>query len=289
MVYVNGSRDKGGCSELIMALTRPICKLKKVDPKPRNVVISDVERSRLVRELNEKRPVEGVQSQQIPVVDYKLVEAKFDQIASGEHAMLSEDSKVMFVHPFCSSCFHTQAATVNLRLSRNRVTYWQIEVDRNVTLGTSVMFGIVAAGATQSLTTEGYLHMLGNDANSWALSNKGSVHHGGESRPFCAPFDDGESVRIGCLFDGFTRQLSFYVNGIYMGVAFDNIPLDVDYKPVVSSTVVRSLFRIEIACESFPTLKQLSKNAIIAAADANRPLLNGQTLPKSIVNFILNK
>ena len=79
------------------------------------------------------------------------------------------------------------------------------------------------------------------DGESWGLSYKGSLWHNGKSREYTEAFYDKSTV-IGVLLDLNSGTLSFYRNGISLGVAFsgldkvgDQIPLHLYAKQPRSS------------------------------------------------------
>ena len=74
----------------------------------------------------------------------------------------------------------------------------------------------------------------GQDEKSWGLSYKGKIYHNGTSKKYCEPFFDA-GTRIGLLLDMVKGTLSFYKNGVHLGVAFTGLTGSPLY-PVVSST-----------------------------------------------------
>lgn len=197
-----------------------------------------------------------------------------------EKILYSNDSKSVCLHAFCSGCFQTEAIRVEQELKRNAYTFWQVEVSREALSGTSTMIGV--GRARIELNSNGYLNLLGQDENSWALSTKGYLFHNGMSFKFCEQFSDENSIQIGCLFDGFNGRLSYFVNGRFIGVAFDNISLNEPVYAMVSSTVSSSVFRLQFACEHFASLQEICRSKII---QSNQAIDKSILMPKIILDF----
>lgn len=64
--------------------------------------------------------------------------------------------------------------------------------------------------------------LKGIDSESWGLSYKGFIWHNGRSRKYTEPFYDKNTV-IGILLDLSAGTLTFYRNGINLGVAFTGL------------------------------------------------------------------
>jgi hypothetical protein len=284
---MGGRTASSSCVELLRALSRPIQKslkssqtttIARLVASPSQAFVDELNRL-----LNESRRRKSASS--MPLTNYKLIDVKFSAngLANGgdDHFMLSNDAKMVCLHPYCSGCFHTQASMLDLPLRSNRLVYWSLEVERGVTAGTSVMFGVAQTDRC-AMSAQGYVQLLGMDAFSWALSASGQVWHQGTARPYCASFNDGRHVRVGCLYNGYTSEVSFYVDGVCMGVAFRNVAKSEELRPVVCSTTAKSLFRVECACESFPTLKQLCRSEIQRHATLEQQAIVDYRLPKSI-------
>ena len=94
---------------------------------------------------------------------------------------------------FCISRFHpneSKGGTAGVRGTRmlnGGRFYWEINVSQRV-FGTSMMFGIGTKSAR--LHVDAFVNMLGVDTNSWGLSHKGSLWHGGKLRPYNKEFTE---------------------------------------------------------------------------------------------------
>ena len=60
---------------------------------------------------------------------------------------------------------------------------------------------------------------IGMDDQSWGLSYKGTVWHNGTCRQYCEPFYEN-NTNIGILLNLYAGTLTFFKNGINLGVAF---------------------------------------------------------------------
>lgn len=82
----------------------------------------------------------------------------------------------------------------------------------------SMMFGI---GTDRTkLHADSFTNLLGLDANSWGLSHKGIVWHNGTGVRYTKCFKENLATTIGLLFDGIDGTLTYYKDGICLGVAF---------------------------------------------------------------------
>lgn len=201
--------------------------------------------------------------------------------SNSSDSVLSSDMKSVCLHADCSSCFETCGVRGNKPLKRNALTYWEVTILNKACSGTSLMIGVGTSEA--SLTSSGYLNLLGNDQCSWGLAHTGTTWHNNESTPYCNQFEATGPVTIGCMFDGYNGTLAYYKYGKCLGVAFkDMFRLKEPLYPMVSSTVAQSVFRIDVVYQSFPTLLELSRQSVLD----NK--LEFSDLPRSIVNY-LNK
>lgn len=198
-----------------------------------------------------------------------------------ESTVLSKDKSSVCFHAECESCFETDAICGNKPLKRNAYTYWEVTILNNPSNGTSMQIGIGNNNAR--LNTLGYLNLLGIDKNSYGVSHTGQAWHKNASKKFCSAWNEPQ-VTIGCLFDGYKRQLSYYKNGVCLGIAFENIDMSEKLFPMLSSTVAQSVFRLEFVCETFPTLKDLCRKRVLN----ERIELANQSLPVSVLNFLRN-
>lgn len=199
-----------------------------------------------------------------------------------DDSVLSSDMKSVCFHADCTGCFETSAVRGNQPLKSNAFTYWEVTILNKNCSGTSLMVGV---GTNQaSLKSNGYLNLIGKDQFSWGLAHTGTLWHDNRSSSYCNPFESTGPITIGCLFDGYNGTLSYYKDGKCLGVAFRNlIQSNEQLYPMVSSTVAKSVFRIDAAYQSFPTLLELSRQSVI------NNKLDYSDLPRSIVSYLDNK
>ena len=101
------------------------------------------------------------------------------------------------------------------------------------------MFGICTKKAR--LHADSFVNMLGEDENGWGLSHKGILWHNGQWKPYTKPFRENESTTIGMLYDGNLGTLSYYKDGVYLGVAFSGLnKLHEELYPMVCSTAAKT-------------------------------------------------
>lgn len=220
---------------------------------------------------------ETAEAANIPFKNHKLLNLKWSppttQTTTAETGteqpshLISSDSKTVCFHPYCAGCFETNAVRATQPLRRNAYTYWEISLKESTCQGTSVMIGVGTAQA--SLNSIGYLNLIGIDKCSWGLSNKGQLWHDNVCTSFCSEDEifATPDCRIGCLFDGYTGRITYFKNGKLLNpqqaCAFADLPVKrCDLYPMVSSTVAKSVLRLECAYESFPTLKDLCRNKL---------------------------
>ncbi len=205
--------------------------------------------------------------------------------SNDEAVVLSGDKKTVVFHPECESCFETDAVRGDKPLKAKAFTYWEVTVLNNVNLnGTSVQIGI--GNQRAKVNSIGYLNLLGVDKNSYGLTHDGQAWHSGRPKNFCQAWSkdmNNQTITIGCLFNGFTGQLSYYKNGVLLGVAFESIDMSESLYPMVSSTVAQSGFRLELACETFPSLKDMCRSSVVNCQRFN---LEKEVLPRSVLEFL---
>lgn len=198
--------------------------------------------------------------------------------SNSESVLFSADSKAVCFHSDCQSCFETDAVRGDTPLKLNAFTYWEVSILNEHLNGTSIQIGIGNKSARHN--SMGYLNLLGIDKNSYGLTQNGQVWHGNGSKQFCSAW--GANDRIGCLFNGFNGQLSYYRNGIFLGVAFKDVDMSESLYPMISSTVAQSAFRLDGVYESFPSLKDLCRKSILK----EKMDLAGQMLPKHLLSYL---
>lgn len=266
------------CKMLLAALNRPVDHLNKIAVIELNC---KKESSQQVKMELDEFSSEPVANASVPLKNYHVLNWNWLKSESDKQ-MYSDDLKTVCLHPFCTGCFKTDGVRVEQALKRNAFTYWQVEISKGALSGTSTMIGV--GKARKNLSSIGYLNLIGCDQISWGLSTRGLLWHNNNYAKYCEAVQDAQPVRIGCLFDGFSGRLSFFINDKYMGLAFDNIDLDEPIYPMVTSTVTKSLFKLTHVFESFPSLQDICKSNI----NKNSHLFNHVDIPRHLENFLGN-
>ena len=84
------------------------------------------------------------------------------------------------------------------------------------------MFGIGTKKARLHVEDDGF-NMLGEDEHSWGLSNTGRIWHAGRHRPYTKSFRKIPTFTIGIYFDGLAGTLTYYKDGVSLGIAFTGL------------------------------------------------------------------
>lgn len=273
--------SKSSTSLLTSLLNKPI---KKQSLKPR---VSQITKNSLQSTLNLVRTTS--RKFQIPIKSaHHRVNHTWSTNNNNTSPILSSDNKTVLFHPDCTSCFETEAIRTNKPLKLNSFSYWEVTLlDKRSMNGTSLQIGI--GNCKSKLSSIGYINLIGSDMNSYGLNHNGFKWHGNRGEKFCEPWMNDISefetnVTIGCLFNGFNGELSFYKNGKCLGVGFERVDIRDDWYPMVGSTVKESGFRLEFVCESFPSLMDICRKSVLNESET---LLGGQSLlPRSVLEFL---
>ncbi|KAM4617648.1 SPRY domain-containing SOCS box protein 3-like isoform 2-T2 [Discoglossus pictus] len=133
--------------------------------------------------------------------------------------------------------------------------YWEIEFLEPPS-GLSVMVGVGTARAILHAGSYRYIDLLGMDGDSWGLSYKGTVRHGGHSQRYTDPFYKQGTV-IGVHLNLEDGTLRFYRDRQSLGVAFTGLnKAQSPLYPMVSSTAPGTELALGMRCSSFPSLQE---------------------------------
>lgn len=227
----------------------------------------------------------------IPFKHYQKIGFKWDNNDNKDLIVYANEPQVVMFHP--NKSFGTSAIRGDRPLLKNAFTYWQITISDRI-FGTSIMIGIGTKEAkTKSI---GYLNLLGIDSNSWGLSHKGVIWHDNCSKQFTNAFDENKCVKIGCLFDGYKGRLAYFINNVYIGVAFDNIKVvkkgdeEAEYLyPMISSTISQCIMKLDFCYQTFPTLQELCRSVVVKNANLfNSIKLEYPFIPSYIKDYLEN-
>jgi len=128
--------------------------------------------------------------------------------------------------------------------------------------GTSMMFGI---GTSQTrLHADSFTNLIGEDKNSWGLSHKGVLWHNGECTVYTKPFKENEPTTIGVFFDGINGTLTFYKDGVNLGVAFKGLnTIEEPLYPVVCSTAAKTEMVLKNMRRDYESLQDRCRSEIL--------------------------
>eukprot|EP00091_Calanus_sinicus_P013703 TRINITY_DN30428_c0_g1_i1.p1 TRINITY_DN30428_c0_g1~~TRINITY_DN30428_c0_g1_i1.p1 ORF type:complete len:123 (-),score=12.43 TRINITY_DN30428_c0_g1_i1:24-392(-) len=94
---------------------------------------------------------------------------------------MDQSERIAHFHPNWSN---GTAGVRGTRVLNGGRFYWEINVSQRI-FGTSMMFGIGTRKAR--LHVDAFVNMLGEDENSWGLSHKGLLWHGGHHNNTSSP------------------------------------------------------------------------------------------------------
>lgn len=102
-----------------------------------------------------------------------------------------------------------------------------------------MMFGIGTKRGR--LHAESFLNMIGEDEHGWGLSHKGALWHNNQWVQFTKPFLENKPTTIGLLFDAGQGTLTYFKDGLCLGVAFTGLnAITEKLYPVVCSTAAKT-------------------------------------------------
>ncbi|XP_022095433.1 SPRY domain-containing SOCS box protein 3-like isoform X2 [Acanthaster planci] len=166
--------------------------------------------------------------------------------------------------PFLFSCLILDAEEDSMGTAGVRGTqgfhegefYWEI-IFTEPAFGTAVMVGVGTRKALLHTTNYQYINMLGMDDQSWGLSYKGTLWHNGTSQQYCQPFYEN-NTRIGILLNLYVGTLTFFKDGVNLGVAFKDLHhVGEDLYPLACSTAAET--ELELGVRSSRKLRLQDK------------------------------
>lgn len=117
-----------------------------------------------------------------------------------------------------------------------------------------MMFGV--ATKKSRLHAESFVNMLGEDDQGWGLSHKGLIWHNGQWQSYTKPFRENESTSIGLLFDAVRGTLTYYKDGISLGVAFTGLnQIKRKLYPMVCSTAAKTEMMLQNTLRDYSSLQ----------------------------------
>ncbi|XP_059090138.1 SPRY domain-containing SOCS box protein 3-like [Tigriopus californicus] len=169
------------------------------------------------------------------------------------------------------------------RVLNNARYYWEINVFQRI-FGTSMMFGIGTKDAR--LHVDAFVNMLGEDDQSWGLSHKGYIWHNGRYKYYTRPFRENVSTTIGVFFDGISGTLTYYKDGVSLGVAFTGLrDIKEPLFPIVCSTAAKTEMGLGMMKRDFISLLDRCRSVILQHLTKEEQL-DELCLPKCLKNYI---
>lgn len=148
----------------------------------------------------------------------------------------------------------------------------------------SMMFGIGTADVR--LQANKFVNMLGEDENGWGLSHKGLLWHSGIAYKFAKRFVENQATKIGIYFDGINGTLTYFKDGVCLGVAFNGLhKIDKPLYPYVMSTAAKTEMYLAETRRVFPELKDLCRGEILKRIK-DKSDLEHLELPIVVVDYL---
>ncbi|XP_078062942.1 SPRY domain-containing SOCS box protein 3 isoform X2 [Mustelus asterias] len=140
--------------------------------------------------------------------------------------------------------------------------YWEVKF-LEAPYGTSVMVGAGTKQACLHLGNYTFVNLLGMDSESWGLSYRGTIWHGGLSKRYTEPFYD-EATIIGVDLNLYEGTMAFYKNGHNLGVAFTGLnKAGVPLHPIVSSTAAETELQLGVRSCRFISLREQCLHTVL--------------------------
>jgi len=206
---------------------------------------------------------------------------------SHEVRLCGPKQRIAHFHPNWSN---GSAGVRGTRILNGGRYYWEITVSKRI-FGTSMMFGIGTKKAR--LHVDAFVNMLGEDENSWGLSHKGLVWHNGQHRQYVKCFRENVSTTIGIYFDGVLGTLTYYKDGVGLGVAFTNLnEVKEPLYPIICSTAAKTEMSLGVLKRDYINLQDRCRAAILKQLTAEEqidqlclPLRIKQYISEGLENF----
>ena len=146
------------------------------------------------------------------------------------------------------------------------------------------MFGIGTKVAR--LHVDAFVNMLGEDDNSWGLSHKGLLWHGGRSKQYVKPFVENIATTVGLYFDGVSGSLTFFKDKVCLGVAFTGLQeVKEPLFPIICSTAVRTEMALGVLRREFHSLQDRCRASILSRLTAKEQI-DSLGLPVRVKHFV---
>ena len=213
---------------------------------------------------------------------------------SGQSILFGPQHKNILFHTDHAN--HTKAFRGNKILNEGKY-YWEIIIPNDFN-GTSLMFGICTQEAP--LYHPQYKKIIGSDKNGWGLDYySGCLYHNGVEveKQYLQHLNTEcqNSTRcnvckgfriLGLYFDGIEGTLTYYINGVSLGIAFSGFE-KVSNKlfPVVSATAIRTMILIHTQKRDFCSLEERCR-AVISSNLTYKSQIDQLELPQRVKHSI---
>lgn len=198
---------------------------------------------------------------------------------SHEIRIQGPNQTIAYFHPNWSSGTAAVRATRDINNSKS---YWEVSVSQRL-FGTSMMFGI---GTKQAgLHANVFINLVGDDTESWGLSHKGQIWHDGKFKQFTKPFRENVETTIGMLFDASLGTLTYFKDGVNLGVAFTGLDKVRDeLYPMASSTAAKTEMTLVTMKRDFINLQDRCRNVILQNIQLNE--VDYLEIPKRLKMYV---
>nr|CAD7596633.1 unnamed protein product [Timema genevievae] len=173
----------------------------------------------------------------------------WDSAQTNPAVVLKNENREVLFHPVQSS--GTAAVRGCTPFTPGSEYYWEIKV-LTPTYGTDLMIGVGTEKVDLLKSEFVFCSLLGLDQESWGYSYKGLIHHDSSSQVYGGPFSQGAIV--GVHLDMWRGTLAFYLNRIFLGVAYNSLQCRKLY-PMVCSTACQSAMRLTYSYSSRSSLQ----------------------------------
>lgn len=147
-----------------------------------------------------------------------------------------------------------------------------------------MMIGVSTSKARRQCDT--FVNLLGEDSHGWGLSHKGLLWHNNQFRSFTQAFKENCTTTIGCLYDGLVGTLTFFKDGVNLGIGFTNLHLvKDDLYPCVASTAAKTQFQLSAFRREFSNLKERCRSVIREHLYDDHQIEHLQ-VPKRLIPFL---
>ena len=147
-----------------------------------------------------------------------------------------------------------------------------------------MMFGIGTKNAR--LHVDAFVNMLGETSDSWGLSHKGILWHNGNHSPYTKSFKENISTTIGIYFDGLAGTLTYYKDGVSLGVAFTGLEkVQEPLYPIICSTAAKTEMALGVTKREFVSIQDRCRSVILKHLN-HEDQIDQLELPKTLKHFI---